>query len=245
MRTNSIWVVLYYSMGLILPYAFLKQWSWGIGAALLACVVLLPLLRVRARQSSRLDAQGWTASSTKGTVGFVVMVIAWLPQMYKTGLASSVTTLFFVTVSGVILGVALYFHDYLTPIAGYPNAELHQKALDMEHREVVAFLSFSGAAMMIVFGAVFGNFAVSQLKPAPDRQTAIPLEKLGQWSILAIHSVVGFILWVLRPFHARAREIRTELKEMGVTQGSAHGQANSEATLETESLVSAAVRPEP
>ena len=94
---------------------------------------------------------------------------------------------------------------------GYLNQEVEIKALDLEHREVVGFLTFTAAGMMILFGGVFGGYLAAELKATLPDRAKIPDAGLSKQVALAMFATVGIILWMLRPFHARAREIRVAL----------------------------------
>jgi hypothetical protein len=206
--------VVYYAFGVFVSYSMIGSYAWGVGIALLFSALLLPLLWVQAREGTRLDADGWTFSSTKGTAAFIVMITSWFPQFRLLDLTTSVITSLYFLVAGVTLGVCLYFQDYLRPIKGYASQEVELKALDLEHREVLALLTFTGASMMILFGAVFGGSVAAQLKTTLPGGARVPIAGLAKQVLIAMFAAVGFILWILRPFHARAREIRLRMREL-------------------------------
>ena len=90
LRTNSVCAVIYYAIGVFVSYTMMGSYVWGAASALLFSALLLPLLWVPVREGRRLDAQGWTFSSTKGTTAFVVMIMSWFPQLWLLDFTTSV-----------------------------------------------------------------------------------------------------------------------------------------------------------
>jgi hypothetical protein len=55
---------------------------------------------------------------------------------------------------------------------------------------------------MVAFVVVMGGFFLTQIRTT--QITDVPFTKLIWYLFLTLYSGVGFLLWVLRPFHARA-----------------------------------------
>ena len=210
---NSVCAVVYFVIGTFLSYLGFQALILGTFVAIASLAILLPLLWLCPKESTRLDSCKWTRSSTKGTVAFVTTVLCCLPE-YRLGNSTTwIFNSFYFLVAGVILGVSLYFQDYLKPVTSYGNSAIEEKALDMEHREVLALLAFAGTSMMVLFGSVLAGYILGQFNLSNVQSLTLPIKGVVRYLILGLYPAIGFILWILRPFHARAREIRIALKQ--------------------------------
>jgi hypothetical protein len=215
-RANSVFAVIFFAVGTFISYGFYGQfraYKWGLFTAALSCVLLIPTLRFRPNETSHLDAHGWTISATKGSAALFVTVASWSPQLLLTDLKTAVYNVFYFIVAGMTLGISLYFQDYVEPVKNYPNPAMRERALEMEHREVLAYLAFLGTAMLVLFVGLLGGYILGQFQMSAPEKSPVPLNNAVRYLTLGLFPALGYMLWILRPFHARAREIRIALKE--------------------------------
>jgi hypothetical protein len=216
LRTNSVGATVFFAAGTFLSYALYQTargFEWGAAAAIVSCAVLLPMLRLRPHTSPHLDAQEWTPSSTKGAIALFMTLASWCRQLLITDRKTAVYNVLYFVVAGMTLGVSLYFHDYLGPVGGVFDLGARRKALEMEHAEVLALLTFLGTAMLILFAGLLGGYILGQFQISAPEKSPLEIRNIVRYLILGLYPALGFMLWVLRPFHARAKEIRISLLE--------------------------------
>lgn len=208
--TNSIAATVYFGIGLALSYAFVGRPRSGALAAAVFIIVLFPIMRLRSKEQAQLDAQRWTAGATKGTCACVAVILCTLPQVCFVPPADSLPMFLYAWLMGGIFGISVYYHDYLRPLSIHADDEALTKALDLEHREVMSTLQITGTGAIVLFIAVFGSYLLSVLSNAKTLEALNP-RQLAYMSLLVVHAFTGAILWLLRPLHARGKEIRIAL----------------------------------
>jgi hypothetical protein len=208
-KQNWMLAVVYFAFGPVALYLTRKAYGSALIAFIVFSVCFGVLLLLDQKQPSFLDAHRWTVSSMKGVVGFVAMLLCWLPLYCETEAVRIFSLLYFV-VAGAILGESLYFLDYLQPVEGYQDERTEQKALDMEHREVVALITPLAQALLIIFITGLGVFVLGQVKEPLNK---ILFADVYTYIALGTHAAVGDILWIIRPIHARAKGIRVAFRK--------------------------------
>lgn len=212
-RTNSFLSVIYTAVGISLSYIALDKLYLGIILFFAFTIIDVPIISLSIKNKMILDAQKWTKTSSKSVLSLLIVLLLWVPQRIHLDRMASFTSLLYFGGLGFVLAGSLYFHDYISPVICGGNKETEVKVLEMEHRELLATLTYIIAACVVVVGTVFGTYVFNYVK-VTDRL-------LGQYDniifiqlVAAMYITSGIFLWMLRPIHARCREIRIRIREI-------------------------------
>lgn len=209
----------YFALGIVLVYAAEGRTLVWAFAGIAAGIVLYWLLSLAMKggeaealsPSCGRDSLGWSAATTTGVSTFLVTTglgspIALFAPLQFLDLMAAVAYLFFL---GAVAGVATYFRCCLIPLSSWRDATLEVEALRLEHQECQAMLRSLAGVMATVFAGAFAAYAIDALKPGT--QSAPSASQLVRHSAMVVYLLCEYIVWLLRPFHGRTREIRARL----------------------------------
>ena len=209
LKLNRVCAVAYFGVGPLALYLATKAYCSALFVAVVFSATFGILAILYRQDLTFQDAHLWTHSSTKGVVAFLAMLLCWLPLYTKWNEPFPMFSALYFIVAGAIFGESLYFLDYLQPVK-YENDRIEEKALDMEHREVIGMVTPLAQALMVIFVAGLGAFVLNVISGSSKQ--IVPRAAWG-YTLLGTHAAVGDILWIIRPLHARAKGIRVDLKK--------------------------------
>lgn len=209
-RKIGIAMSFYIALGIAMIHGNLQGIAAAVASGLLSGLVVMPQGRSHMK-TEIYDSWGWSVASTRGTLMVPVIVGIgglpfWLgqilsyfwkikrPEMAFWSLAS----LLFL---GGMMGVVVYFREYLNPIT-YKNV----KSLDLEHREWFGIFQAAG----ILSGIIFIGFGASYLLGLMKKRIALPTFEIS----LLLYLAAGYVVWMLRPLHGRGKEIRDRINKL-------------------------------
>lgn len=172
-----------------------------------------------AQKFEKYDSWGWSKAATKGSsVWAAIFFVGGLPfwqrliYSYFSGHKSLIIPyleISMVILFGTMMGIAVYFRGYLKPVE---DEITNPKSLELEHREWFGMFQAGAIFAGVLFIATGASYLAGLIKEAPLSPQAKMTNLINVIQLFYIGT--GYVVWILRPFHGRGKEIRDHLNKL-------------------------------
>ncbi len=216
-RRIDIAVASYVAVGIAIIHATLYGFFFSAVSGFLVFGLLI-YERKSIHKFKQYDSWGWSKTATIGLlVGVVIISLGGFPLWQELvcpylGEQELLTTFYWKLVElvflGMLMAVSVYFRGYLQPV----EAKTNWRLLEWEHREwlglfqigaVFAGVAFIGSGYSYVTGLI-ENVSLSSQGKIAALMPAIQL----------LYVAGGYLIWILRPWYGRLKEIRDHLNRL-------------------------------
>lgn len=217
-RNIEIVIAVYIALGVAIIHATLYDLIFSTCCGLLSLAIVM-CNRESTQKFEKYDSWGWSKAVTKGSsVAAVIFFVGGLPfwqgliYSHFSGYKSLVIPYWeisMVIVFGTMMGIAVYFRGYLKPVE---DEIIDSKSLELEHREWFGMFQAGAIFAAVLFIATGTSYILGLIKEAPlsSQPKTTGLIHVVQLFYIA----AGYIVWILRPFHGRGKEIRDHLNKL-------------------------------
>jgi len=224
-RVENIEIVIavYISLGVAIIHATLYNLIFSACCGLLSLAIMIHN-RESSQKFEKYDSWGWSKAATKGSSVWVVIFFIgglsfWqrLIYSYLSGYESLVIPYWEISMLilfSTMMGIAVYFRGYLKPVEGEIT---DPKSLELEHREWFGMFQAGAIFAGILIIATGTSYLTGLIKEVPLSSQAKMTSLIHVIQLFYIG--VGYVGWILRPFHGRGKEIRDHLNKLKQGEG--------------------------
>ncbi len=222
-RGIDIAVASYVAVGIAMIHMTLCDLFFSVSSGFLVLALLIYERKI-IHKFKQYDSWGWSKVATVGgLVGAVIISVGGLPlwrSLLEPNFAEHELLATFswkvvsVTFFGVLIAVSVYFRGYLEPIQ--PRIT-DWRPLEWEHREWLGLFQIAAVFAGIAFVGTGYSYVARLMEgfspSSPGKIAALmPAMQL-------LYVVGGYLIWILRPWYGRLKEIRDHLKLLNEAGG--------------------------